>query len=264
MSLPPLYRDEPETPFDQEASVLSALLIDINNGLALLDKAVSVLARHPTASSDTSRATQLTTRLLDQFKELATKSQALRLLVDHPTTSQLYTVNKLQAETQRLLATFSQLQLQFRDANAAMASAAKAALEEETMLGSAEAGLSEAGSSGPEASAQLVIEHTPINAEELEYQQNLIAQREREIASIQLGIEELNGIFQDIGQMVVEQGTVVDTIEGNLYLVAANTRTAGAELNRALRYQRRSGGRLCCLLMILVLVLLVVVLAMLV
>ncbi|OWB55135.1 hypothetical protein B5S28_g1000 [[Candida] boidinii] len=96
---------------------------------------------------------------------------------------------------------------------------------------------------------QFVVEYEPINAEELEYQRNLINERETEIENISNGIQELNEIFHDLSTLVIEQGTTVDNIESNLYSVAHDTRSAHKHLIKADRYQRAKRG-LCTWLII--------------
>lgn len=48
-----------------------------------------------------------------------------------------------------------------------------------------------------------------VSAQELEFQETLIAAREAEIREIESGIHELNDIFRDLGTMVVEQGGLI-------------------------------------------------------
>lgn len=48
-----------------------------------------------------------------------------------------------------------------------------------------------------------------VSAQELEFQETLIAGREAEIREIESGIHELNDIFRDLGTMVVEQGGLI-------------------------------------------------------
>lgn len=61
--------------------------------------------------------------------------------------------------------------------------------------------------------------------------------------------------------MVHEQGTQLETIEGNVVQTAEDTRGADTELRHASRHQKSSRNKACCLLLILAIVLIVVVLA---
>ncbi|WOO81099.1 Syntaxin pep12 [Vanrija pseudolonga] len=100
-----------------------------------------------------------------------------------------------------------------------------------------------------------------ISQHELEFQEQLIAEREGEIREIESGIHELNDIFRDLGAIVEHQGGLIDNIESNITNVAAHTSSAAEELTTAHEYQRKAGRRAVCLLLILVVVILVVLLA---
>ncbi|AAW41517.2 t-SNARE, putative [Cryptococcus deneoformans JEC21] len=100
-----------------------------------------------------------------------------------------------------------------------------------------------------------------VSAQELEFQETLIAEREAEIREIESGIHELNDIFRDLGTMVVEQGGLIDNIESNVISVARDSSSAAEELTTAHEYQRKAGKRMACLLLILVIVGAVILLA---
>lgn len=97
--------------------------------------------------------------------------------------------------------------------------------------------------------AQIRIEREPINNEEFAYQQNLIRQRDQEISNIEEGITELNEIFKDLGNVVQQQGIMVDNIEANIYSTSGNTAMASRELNKASRSQK-SANKWCLYLLI--------------
>lgn len=48
-----------------------------------------------------------------------------------------------------------------------------------------------------------------VSAQELEFQETMIAEREAEIREIETGIHELNDIFRDLGTIVTEQGGLI-------------------------------------------------------
>lgn len=48
-----------------------------------------------------------------------------------------------------------------------------------------------------------------VSAQELEFQETMIAEREAEIREIETGIHELNDIFRDLGTIVAEQGGLI-------------------------------------------------------
>ncbi|CCK68752.1 SNAP receptor PEP12 KNAG_0B03100 [Huiozyma naganishii CBS 8797] len=104
--------------------------------------------------------------------------------------------------------------------------------------------------------SQMVIEMDPINNEEFVYQQNLIRERELEISNIEQGIVDLNELFHDLGNVVQQQGSMVDNIEANIFTAASHTKNASQELQKALRYQRNS-SKWCVYLLIVLLIFLI-------
>ncbi len=58
----------------------------------------------------------------------------------------------------------------------------------------------------------------------------IIAQREREINDIANGIVELSEIFQDLQNMVIDQGTMLDRIDYNVERMVVNVEAAEKEL----------------------------------
>lgn len=96
---------------------------------------------------------------------------------------------------------------------------------------------------------------------EVDFQSNLIIEREAEIRQIEQSVGELNDLFRDVATMVHEQGSNLETIEGNVEGVRDDTRGADIELGKAYRYQKSSRNKACCLLLILAIVLIIVTLA---
>lgn len=87
-----------------------------------------------------------------------------------------------------------------------------------------------------------------------------IEQRSREITQIATSISELADLFRDLGNLVVEQGTVLDSVEYNVQMTAKSMEAAVEELTVAKRYQSNTGKRKCILLLILIIVGLIIVL----
>lgn len=96
---------------------------------------------------------------------------------------------------------------------------------------------------------------------ELEYQEQLIAEREGEIREIESGVLELNEIFRDLGTIVTEQQSMLDNIESNVISIANDTGGAAEELVQAHEYQRKAGRRMFCLMLIFIVVMAIVLLA---
>ncbi|KAK3815640.1 MAG: t-SNARE [Linnemannia elongata] len=96
---------------------------------------------------------------------------------------------------------------------------------------------------------------------ELEYNESMIVQREEEIREIESGITELNEIFRDLGTMVHEQGSMLDSIENNVTSISMSTHAAAEELTTAAIHQRNARKKSCYLLLIAAFVAGIVVLA---
>ncbi|KAG2230626.1 hypothetical protein INT48_005894 [Thamnidium elegans] len=89
---------------------------------------------------------------------------------------------------------------------------------------------------------------------EIEYNELLISEREGEIQNIEQGISELNEIFRDMGMLVNEQESGIQSIYGNVLNIAQNTRHAADELVIANRHQRSARRNMCCFLLIITIV----------
>lgn len=87
-----------------------------------------------------------------------------------------------------------------------------------------------------------------------------IEERTREITQIASSISELADLFRDLGSLVVEQGTILDSVEYNIQETSKAVEGAVEELVVAKRYQSNSGKRRCILLLVLIIVGLVIVL----
>ncbi|KAI8640573.1 t-SNARE [Parasitella parasitica] len=89
---------------------------------------------------------------------------------------------------------------------------------------------------------------------EIEYNELLITEREGEIQNIEQGITELNEIFRDMGMLVNEQESGIQSIYGNVLNIAQNTRQAADELVVANRHQKSARRNMCCFLLIITVV----------
>ena len=161
---------------------------------------------------------------------------------------------KLSREFQSSLSEFQSLQRQALEKEKASVSAARAAADHETGT---------AGEAGP-ASPQLLQQQelTRLAAQDdVDFQEALIVEREEEIRNIEQGVGDLNVLFQQVAQIVTEQGEALDTIERNVEDVRDSTRGADRELRSAARYQKNARSKMCCLLLILSVILTIILLA---
>jgi len=89
---------------------------------------------------------------------------------------------------------------------------------------------------------------------EVEFQNNLILDRENDIKEIEKSVVEVNEIFRDISALVVDQGQMIDSIESNIEAAAETTTKGVEEQVKASGYQKSSRNKLCCLALIILVV----------
>jgi syntaxin 16 len=63
--------------------------------------------------------------------------------------------------------------------------------------------------------------------------------REKELNNITKSINDLNQLFRDISEFVVEQGTILDQIEYNVDMAAVKTEEGLSQLKKADSYQKK-------------------------
>jgi len=87
-----------------------------------------------------------------------------------------------------------------------------------------------------------------------------IQSRDRELREIAKSIGSLAELFRDLSSLVIEQGTVLDSIEYNLDNTVVHMEEAVRELEVATRYQKNTGRRKCIFLLLLIIFGLILVL----
>jgi hypothetical protein len=95
---------------------------------------------------------------------------------------------------------------------------------------------------------------------EIDYQEEMIRQRQEGINTIQRDVTTINRLFQDVAVHVSAQGEMLDHIEANVTNARDETERATQELSSASR--RAPSGRRTCVHLIVVVVLILVLLAM--
>uniref|UniRef100_A0A8C4Q2F5 Syntaxin 16 n=1 Tax=Eptatretus burgeri TaxID=7764 RepID=A0A8C4Q2F5_EPTBU len=88
----------------------------------------------------------------------------------------------------------------------------------------------------------------------------LVTEREREIRQVVQSIYELNEIFRDLADMIVEQGTVLDRIDFNMEQTCVKTQEGIKQLQKAENYQKKNRKMLCILFLVIIIIILVVTL----
>ncbi|QRV79517.1 SNARE affecting a late Golgi compartment protein 2 [Ceratobasidium sp. AG-Ba] len=87
-----------------------------------------------------------------------------------------------------------------------------------------------------------------------------LASRNHEIAEIAKSIVQLAELFKDLSNLVIDQGTILDSVEYNIQQTAIHMEDAVKELDIATQYQRNTGRRKCIFLLLLIIFGLVLVL----
>ncbi|KAJ7462326.1 syntaxin-like t-SNARE protein TLG2 [Mycena galericulata] len=101
--------------------------------------------------------------------------------------------------------------------------------------------------------------HTQVQSLSADPSQDLTT-RDRELTEIAKSISSLAELFKDLSVLVIEQGTVLDSVEYNIEQTASQVQDAVRELNVATGYQKNTGRRQCIFLLLLIIFGLVVVL----
>ncbi|KAI0930315.1 hypothetical protein AcV5_007066 [Taiwanofungus camphoratus] len=79
-----------------------------------------------------------------------------------------------------------------------------------------------------------------------------LRRRDRELTEIAKSIAQLAELFKDLSAMVIDQGTLLDSVEYNIEQTAVQVQEAVKELDVATRYQKNTGRRTCVLLLLLI------------
>lgn len=155
-------------------------------------------------------------------------------------------------EFKATLTEFQQLQRQAIEKEKASASAARAALQDQTSPTEERGGFEQL-----QEQEQLRL----ANQNEVDFQESLIIERESEIRNIEQSVGELNELFRDVAHMVHEQGEQLDIISENVEVTHDASRGAHTNLVQANRYQKNARSKACILLLILAIVLVIIILA---
>lgn len=84
--------------------------------------------------------------------------------------------------------------------------------------------------------------------------------RDRELTQIANSIASLADLFKDLSNLVIDQGTLLDSVEYNIEQTSVQVAEAVKELNIATRYQRNTGRRKIIFLLLLIIFGLIIVL----
>lgn len=204
------YTDSPE--FDRLGEEVASSLFEINSNIVALDKILKSMDNKNARLDHTKeeRAVQLAEETRQKFKGI---SEPLRSLQSWPESlpSQKFTQQKMSREFSTALAEFQDIQKDLAQKQRSSIIASKSNIAQEELEGTSNLhdGLSESQT----ALLQEQEQEQQVNQNDINYQRELIQEREMEIQGIEQGIEELNEIFTDLSTIVAEQGTIIGKYE---------------------------------------------------
>ncbi|KAK3946445.1 syntaxin pep12 [Diplogelasinospora grovesii] len=249
----PSYADDPD--FQRLSQDLMNRLFKLNGNNQRLSGEIGHLGTRRDTPRVRERVHELLEESRDMFKEVGEGVKKIQTWED-VTPTQKYMQQKLSREFQTSLSEFQNLQRQALEKEKTSVAAARAAIGAE---GGAAAG-EEGGATSPQLLQQQELARLAPQ-DEVDFQDALIIEREEEIRNIEQGVGDLNVLFQQVAQIVTEQGAVLDTIANNVENVRDDTHGADRELRSAARYQKNARSKACCLLLILAVILTIVLLA---
>lgn len=246
------YSDDPE--FSRLSQGLNNQLFHLQGNMSKLRTDISLLGTRRDNPRLRERVSAVLEESTAQFKEVGEGTKKIQAWSD-VTPTQKYSQQKLSREFKAALAEFQSLQRTALEKQRASVSAAKVALDH----GSA----GESGHQGEQLQLQQQQQEEVHLAaqDEVDFQDALISEREDEIRHIEEGVSDLNVLFQQVAQIVSEQGQQLATIEDNAVNVRDDTRGADHELRSAARYQKNARSKACCLLLVLAVIMTIVLLA---
>lgn len=202
------YTDSPE--FDRLGEEVASSLFEINSSIVALDKILKSMDNKNARLDHTKeeRAVQLAEETRQKFKSI---SEPLRSLQSWPESlpSQKFTQQKMSREFSTALAEFQDIQKDFAQKQRSSIIASKSNIAQEEL----ESSTSSHSNYSESQAALLQEQEEQLNQNDINYQRELIQEREMEIQGIEQGIEELNEIFTDLSTIVAEQGTIIGKYE---------------------------------------------------
>ncbi|KAK3216420.1 hypothetical protein GRF29_8g3262615 [Pseudopithomyces chartarum] len=246
----PQYADDPE--FRDFAQKLGDDLFSLTSDVARLSNETAKLGTSRETPRVRERVRTTSEETSDKFKEIGERLKKLTTWPDVGP-SQRFTQSKLSREFKATLTEFQQLQRQAIEKEKASNSAARAALQDASSPSEERTEF--------EQQQQQQEQLRLANQDDVDFQEQLIIERESEIRNIEQSVGELNELFRDVAHMVHEQGAQLDIIEENVEVTHDASRGAHVNLKQASNYQKSARSKACILLLILAIVLVIIILA---
>ncbi|CAJ0578667.1 unnamed protein product, partial [Mesorhabditis spiculigera] len=105
-------------------------------------------------------------------------------------------------------------------------------------------------------------EYSMVQLQEIMSNEMEVRQREKEVLAVNSSIRELNHLFKDVSQMIVDQGSVLDRIDYNVEQATIRVGKAVQSVEKAERYQGKDKKMhcICCLAASIIVVLMLIML----
>ena len=249
------YADDPE--FDRLSQDLMNKLFTLTGNISRLRTEIGHLGTRRDTARVRERVHDLIEESSEGFKTVGEGVKKIQTWED-VTPTQKYKQQKLFREFKSSLDEFQALQRLALEKQRASVSAARAAAQDEEGGDNNTVPLSPTGQHHQQ---QLQQELRLAPQDEVDFQDALITEREEEIRNIEQGVGDLNVLFQQVAQIVTEQGEQLGGIAENVERTHEDTRGADRELRQAARYQKNARSKACCLLLVLAVILTIVLLA---
>ncbi|KAG5356521.1 Syntaxin-12 [Yarrowia sp. C11] len=246
-----------KVPFPQVTTELSESLQTVSADVAKLDRFVSWIGTRKDGDTNRGRVTDLAEKITLDIKTMHGNVRRLNMFPEAELTStEQFAQKRLSNEFGLLLSRFQNLQHQSTDAYKRQDTAARAALEEERSEQDRLLAAKPMANYGGLQDQLLDV----VDQSEVDLQQVLISEREEDIRGIEQGINDINGIYRDLGALIAHQGEQMDSVENNISTVADQTSAAAGELVKANDYQKKR--RTCSLIVLAIMIFaLVIILA---
>ena len=124
-----------------------------------------------------------------------------------------------------------------------------------TVAGAKDDDLTDRGASAAESSARERTDQLLLAAVEVDYQENIVREREEGINHIQRDVHKIHELFQDVALHVSQQGETLDHIETNVTSARDQTSQANEQLLAASRRGPSTRRNLLCIGLVLLLIL---------
>lgn len=195
---------------------------------------------------DTNLKIQTTSKDLQRLTNVVRRGDKPQKLQLEKLTSDFRTVIKKYSDNQQIIATkMKQFYLQQQQiANGQQQ-------DEDAAAGNAVTGFSEI------EKQQLIREQKELR-KNLEFEQEMLIDRETRFKEIEANVLDVNQIMRDLGSIVTQQGENIDTIESSIDHSAAEVEAGAAEMQKAAEYRTRYRKKILILLVIAVIIGLIV------